>query len=170
MIIISEQKRSKVIFNKKDSTFIKFFYPKLAFRLKYLFHLRSYPGYNFKNISNLLNSLGFNTPEIIQYSKYMIKTKPIEGVSLEQHFSAFPNDKTMEQKIVNFITTIFKNKIYSGDLHFGNFLVSKNELYILDLEDYRHVKFFKRSDDEFLRRLKGKIPPQIFKAVLERLK
>lgn len=170
MIEISIQKRSKVFFDESEEVYIKYFYPKFKFKLKYFFKFRKYPGCNFKYISDTLNSLNFKTPKILEYSNYFIKTKKVDGITLDEYIKNNPNDKTMLKNFINFIVTIYFNNIYSGDLHLKNFLVSNNELYILDLEDYRHTKVLNYRKKEFLRRLKTKIPPNIYNLILEEIK
>lgn len=169
MIDVSIQKRSKVFFDKTEKVYIKYFYPKLKFKFKYFFKFRKYPGFNFKYISDTLNSLNFKTPEILEYSKYFIKTKKVEGVTLDEYIQNNPDDEIMPQNFINFIVTIYFKNIYSGDLHLRIFLVSNNKLYILDLEDYRYIKFFNYRKKEFLRRLKGKIPSNIYNQIIEKI-
>lgn len=68
------------------------------------------------------------------------------------------------------VTKLLKNNIYSGDLSFDNFFVKNNEIIVIDLEDYRKVKFFKRDRKEAIRRLYGKINEDIIEKIENNLK
>ena len=82
----------------------------------------------------------------------IISLKYIDGESL----TSFVNNSTIEErnyiatKIGEFIfTTLFKHKIFYGDIHYGNFLVKdKTTLYVMDFG------FISEIDDEFLHNLK----------------
>ncbi|MGL6025009.1 MAG: hypothetical protein ACRC0F_10380, partial [Cetobacterium sp.] len=107
---------------------------------------------------------------IVNHSKYSVETEKLDGESLEEVLNREPKNLIVINNYIDIVISLLKNNIYCGDLSFDNFIVINNEVYPFDLEDYRHVKFLKRGQDEFLRRLKGKIPPHIFEEVLERLK
>jgi predicted unusual protein kinase regulating ubiquinone biosynthesis (AarF/ABC1/UbiB family) len=82
----------------------------------------------------------------------IISLKYIDGESL----TSFVNNSTIEErnyiatKIGEFIfTTIFKYKLFYGDIHYGNFLVKdKKTLYVMDFG------FISEIDDELLHNLK----------------
>lgn len=168
MKIVSNQKRSLVYFDENNSSFIKIFKPKFINKLKYFFRLRKYPGDNFFYISKELQNLGIKTVEIIDFSHYKVITKKIAGISLDIYLQKNSN-KEIIQKYIYLVTTLLKNNIYSGDLSYDNFFVKDNEIVVIDLEDYRKVKFFKRSPEEALRRLHGKIPEIVIKQIEEKL-
>lgn len=165
MKIVSNQKRSIVYFNEKDSTYIKIFKPKFINKLKYFLRLRKYPGDNFKFISVELKKLGISTVTILNYTHYSVITEKIDGISLEKYLTIHKDSKILNDYI-NLVVTLLKNNIYCGDLSYDNFFVMNKQIIALDLEDYRKVKFFKRSSDEALRRLQGKIDD----SVLEKIK
>lgn len=161
--------RSSVFYDKSRDTFIKKFTPKLSNRIKYFFKLRKYPGQNFHYISSFLSSLNIKTPTIVKYSNYCVETKNIKGVSLEEFIKSNPINKKIIDDFTLLVITIINNNIYCGDLSLDNFMVKDNQIYVLDLEDYRHVKFFKHTKDEFLKRLKGKVPKDIFENIIKKL-
>lgn len=154
-------KRSSVFYDEIKKEYTKTFNPKFKARLKYFLKLRKYPGLNFLHISKTLNSLGIKTPTITKVSKYSITTKELNGISLEHLL----NDKNIEKKFITLIITLFRNKIYSGDLAPDNFIVVNNEIYALDLEDYKYEKFFYFNLKKALKRLKGKVPLEIYNSV-----
>ncbi|MCQ8212092.1 Mn2+dependent serine/threonine protein kinase [Cetobacterium somerae] len=161
--------RSSVFYDKNRDIFIKKFTPKISSRIKYFFRLRKYPGENFYYISTFLNSLNIKTPTVVKHLNYSVETKNIKGISLEEFIKNNPTDKDIINKFTTLVITLIDNSIYCGDLSLDNFMVKDNEIYVLDLEDYRHVKFFKHNKDEFLRRLKGKVPREIFENIIEKL-
>lgn len=170
MKIISEQKRSLVYFNEEEDTFIKIFKPKFLNRLKYLFRFRKYPGDNFFYISKELKKLEIKTVEILSYSHYKVITKNIHGVPLNIYLEKNRDNNEIIQKYIYLVTKLLKNNIYSGDLSFDNFFVKNNEIIVIDLEDYRKVKFFKRDRKEAIRRLHGKINEEIIEKIKNNLK
>lgn len=169
MKVIVRHPRSAVFFDENRDVFIKNFNPKLINRIKFFLGLRRYPGENFYYISKLLNTLNINTPPIINYSKYSVETQNVPGLSLEKALEKNSDNHIIIEQYISFILRLLENNIYCGDLKFDNFIVYKNKLYALDLEDYRHVKFFKHTNEEFLKRLKGKIPKELFEIIINRL-
>ncbi|MGL5190340.1 MAG: RIO1 family regulatory kinase/ATPase [Cetobacterium sp.] len=170
MKIIVVHPRSSVFYNSKSDTFIKTFSPKLLNRFKFFINLRLYPGNNFHYICNLLNSLNIKTPKVINYSKYHIETANLRGESLEDFLDKNPNNIEIIKKYIEIILILLKNNIYCGDLSLDNFILKNNEIYALDLEDYKHIKFSKYNRKEFLRRLEEKIPSDIYNLILEEIK
>lgn len=170
MQIISNQKRSKVYYDSKNDTYIKYFLPKWNNKLKYFFKLREYPGYNVYYISKELKKLSLNTFDVISYSKYQITMSNIHGISLREYIVKYPEkSKNILSKFCDIVVTILKNDIYSGDMAYGNFLVKNDEIYIIDLEDYRKVKFLKRDTSEAIRRMKGKVDDWVIDEIKKRL-
>ncbi|MEG2092661.1 Mn2+dependent serine/threonine protein kinase [Cetobacterium sp.] len=166
---VSKHKRSSVFYNEQTDSFIKTFSPKFKWKLKFFFRLRRYPGDNFYYISNLLNSLNIKTPKIIKHSKYFIETKNLAAMSLKEHLELNPNDTDTIEQFVNLISILMKNNIYSGDLTPRNFIFKNGDIYALDLEDYRHNTRLTFKKKNFLRRLKTKIPDEIFQLVLKKI-
>lgn len=166
MKIISKSKRSCVYYNSNNDSFFKTFSPSFRSRLKFLFHLRKYPGENFYFISKILNKLNIKTPVILNYSKYSITMSNIKGISLDIYSQENPE---ILKKYIDIIVKILSNNIYSGDLSLDNFIVYKNEIYVIDMEDYRYSKFVGRGKKEALRRLQGKISSNIFLKIKEQI-
>lgn len=161
--------RSSVFYDQSRDIFIKKFTPKLSNKIKYFFKLRKYPGQNFYYISCFLRSLNIKTPIVVKYSNYYVETKNIKGISLEKFIKNYPTNKKIIDDFTSLVVTLISNNIYCGDLSLDNFMVKNNEIYVLDLEDFRHVKFFKHTKEEFLKRLKGKIPKDIFENILKKI-
>lgn len=168
MITVVDGKRSSVFFDPKNNTYIKTFSPKLKNKIKYFLKLRKYPGENFFYISTLLKNLGIKTVEVVEYSPYRVVTKKLDGVILFDYLKENPNDENIENQYIELVTKVLKSNIYCGDLNLFNFIVSNNELYALDLEDYKYEKIPSRSQEEALRRLEEKVPPHIYKKVKDR--
>lgn len=159
MDVVCLSKRSSVFYDKKRDAFIKTFNPNIKSKIKYFFRLRKYPGYNFNYIRNVLKNMGFNVVTILEYSKYSITTENIHGISLEEYY--FSNPEIIKDYI-NLVVKLLNNGIYAGDLSLDNFIVKDNKIYIIDMEDYRYTPFILRGKKEALRRLKLKIPYDIF--------
>lgn len=152
------------IYNEQNSTYVKIFKPKMINKIKYFFHLRRYPGNNFNYISHELKKLGIETVEVINFSHYSVTTKLIDGIPLDKYLILNPSSNILN-KYIDLVLTLLKNNIYCGDLSYDNFIIKDEKLIALDLEDYRIVKFYKRGTEEFLRRLKGKIDPWVYKKI-----
>lgn len=166
MKLICEAKRSSVYYDKENDYYLKKFSPKFSKKIKYFFRLRKYPGDNFFYISNLLNSLGIDTPTIINHTKYSVITKRIDGISLEKYIELYPDQENiMLEKFSNLIIKLFSNNIYSGDLSLDNFIVSDDKIYALDLEDYRCEKFQSKGIKDGIKRLEAKVPNKVFNNV-----
>lgn len=173
MQIVSDQRRSLVYFDETNNHFIKIFKPKFINKLKYFFRLRKYPGDNFFYIAKELQKLGVKTVEIVNFSHYKVVNKNIDGISLnkylESNSNSNSNNEQILQKYVHLIFTLLKNNIYSGDLSYDNFFVKDNEIIVIDLEDYRKVKFLARTSKEAIRRMYGKIPEEIITSIVKKL-
>lgn len=169
MKIINKQKRSLVLYDEVNDTFIKYFYPKISSRIKYFFRFRKYPGENYAFISKVLNSLGINTAEILSFDKYSVITKNLNAPTLENYISTHKNSTDIINLYVNTITILLKNNIYCGDFSYDNFLIKDNKLFAIDLEDYRKVTFFKKDTKEAIRRLSGKADKEIIEQIKKNL-
>ncbi|MGL5983433.1 MAG: RIO1 family regulatory kinase/ATPase [Cetobacterium sp.] len=167
MLAVAIHKRSSVFYNSKADTFIKNFSPKFTKKVKFILKIRKYPGENFHYISKLLNSLCIKTPEIVSYSKFSIETKNLHGESLEEFLNKNSKNSYIIDKFVKIIITLLENNIYSADLSLDNFIVKDNEIYALDLEDYKHLKLFDKK--KFLRKLNAKIPEYILNSILKEI-
>ena len=167
MKIISSQRRSLVYYDDKNFTYVKIFKPKFLNKLKYFFHFRKYPGDNFNFISKELNKIGIPTVEILNFSHYSITTKQIDGIPLDKYLIKNPNSNILD-KYIDLVLLLLKNNIYCGDLSYDNFFVHSNTIVALDLEDYKIVKFCKKTPQEFLRRLEGKVDPWVFNKIKEK--
>ena len=152
--IIVNHRRCKVFFDNEKNVFTKCFYPKLENRLKYFFHLRKYPGENFKFIAEKLKTLGIKVPKITYVENYKVVTEKIEGVLLSEYLKENPNDEKTIKTFLDIIIKILKSGIYFGDFNMGNFIYSKGNIYAIDLEDYKKERFFNRGLNEAVRRLR----------------
>lgn len=167
MKIISDQKRSIVYFDEDKNLYIKNFKPKFSNRLKYFWRFRKYPGDNFSFISSELKKLNINTVEILSYSHYSVTTKKLYGVPLNEYLKF--NNNTILYEFISLVVTILKNNIYCGDLSYDNFFVVDDKIFVLDLEDYRKVRFFKRDNSEAIRRMKGKVDDWVIEEIKRKL-
>lgn len=169
MEIISNQKRSVVYYDKNKNIFIKKFKPKFSAKLKYFFRLRKYPGDNFYFISSELTKLNISTVQVLAFSHYSVTTKKLFGIPLNQYILDHSSSIILN-KFIEIICTLLENGIYCGDLSYDNFFVVNEEIYAIDLEDYRKVKFLKRDNKEAIRRMKGKVDDWVIEEVRKRLK
>lgn len=156
-LIIVDNKRTKVIYNNIDKTYKKILYPSFEKKIKYFFKIRKYPGYNCKYIYNIFIKSNIKTAEIINFDKYTITTKEIKGNKLMDELLSSNNQKgdLLLKKYINIVSKIINLDIYYGDFNFDNFIVSDEELYIVDLEDYRKdflCRFRKKSIKKRLKR------------------
>lgn len=166
---IVSHRRKDVFYDEDRKEYICVFKPKWNNRLKFFLRFRKYPGHNFKFISDELNKLGIKTPKVVAYDKYKVVTKEVVGEDLN-HYRELEKYPELWEDFVSIVVKILKADIYSGDLHYGNFIYSKGEIYLLDLEDYRKVTLCKRDNKEMIRRISGKIDAKIYQAIIERVK
>lgn len=152
------KRREEVIYNKYKRSYTKIVVPKFLKRIKFYLGLRRYPGYNVKYMVDLFNINGVKTFELLSYSKYMTETKEIVGESL---FELFQKEKNLDRikelldKYENIVAEIINIGVYYGDFNYYNFILKDNELYVIDLEDYRKDFWCRFRKKEMLRRLKN---------------
>ena len=168
--IIVKQKDRVVIYDDKKQIYIKKFHPKLKNKIKYFFRLRKYPGDNFNYVSQILNKLGIKTPEVVNYSKYHITTKEINGETLEKYFEKNKNEKIIKNYL-DILVKMLNNNIYYRDMGPGNFMYDGKDIYAIDLEGYLVDGIFTGRNTELEERLnKGLKNKEWVKYVLENLK
>ena len=157
--VIVNHKRTKVVFDTENRIYTKYFYPKFDKRLKCFLGLRKYPGRNYKYISDILEKEGIKVAEVIDFDKFMIKTKEIMGKNLSEEFinSEKERGKELINKYVEIVSKIINLGIYFGDFNFDNFIVYQNELYAIDLEDYRKDFFSTYRKKSLIKRLKRQL-------------
>lgn len=157
--VIINHKRTKVVFDTENRIYTKYFYPKFNKRLKYFLGFRKYPGRNYKYISDILEKDGIKVAEVIDFDKFMIKTKEIMGKNLSEEFinSEKERGKELINKYVEIVSKIINLGIYFGDFNFDNFIVYQNELYAIDLEDYRKDFFSTYRKKSLIKRLKRQL-------------
>lgn len=151
MEIIAKQKDSTVFYDKKNKLYIKEFYPKFEEKLKYFFRFRKYPGENFYFVAEALKKIGINAPEVVEYSKYKVVTKDIQGVILREYLK---KDDSILKDFLNTIVKILKNKIYYSDFNTNNFIVKDGKIFAIDLEGYKVGTLTFRTKEELHNRLK----------------
>ncbi|MFK4785492.1 hypothetical protein [Fusobacterium sp. MFO224] len=159
MKIIKNDKRSRVFYNTKSKEYIKYFCPKFSKRLKYFLGFGKYPGHNFKYISEILNSIGIKTVEIISFDKYKVVTEELEGISLKEALEKSNKEKSKIylEKYIGVINKLIKNEIYFADYNSDNFYIFEDEIYALDLEDYRKDCLFCFRKKNMLDKMEEKI-------------
>ena len=153
--VIVENSRSKVIYNDVEKAYTKYFYSGYSKKIKFFLKLRRYPGKNYKYISDIFEKEGIKVAEIIDFDKYMVKTKEIPGTSLLECISTNTKEKEiLIEKYIKLVSKIINLGIYFGDFHFGNFIVYNEEIYVIDLEDYKKDILSKYRKKSLLKRLK----------------
>lgn len=137
--VIVNHKRTKVVFDTEKRIYTKYFYPKFDKRLKCFLGFRKYPGKNYKCISDILEGDGIKVAEVVNFDKYSVSTKEIMGNNLSEELinSEKTRGKELINKYIEIVSKIINLGIYFGDFNFNNFIVYENELYAIDLEDYR---------------------------------
>lgn len=154
------KRKEEIVYNKEKESYTKIVIPKISKRLKYYLGLRRYPGHNVKYMVDLLNNNGINTFEILSYSKYMTETKEIKGKTL---FEVLQKEKDLViiekllDKYSEVVAKIIDLGIYFGDFNYFNFILKDEEIYVIDLEDYRKDFLCRFRKREMLRRLKEKL-------------
>lgn len=154
------QRKEEVIYNFERKSYTKVVIPKLSKRIKYYLHIRRYPGYNVKYMVKLLNDNGIKTFEILSYSKYITETKEIKGRTLFESLKNEKNLKKVEELLnqyIEIVARIINLGIYFGDFNYFNFILKDDEMYVIDLEDYRKDFLCKFRKKDMLRRLKDKL-------------
>ena len=154
--VIVNHKRTKVVFDTEKRIYTKYFYPKYDKRLKCFLGFRKYPGRNYKYISDIFEKEGIKVAEIIYFDKYMVKTREIPGTSLLEYLihNSENKKKNFIEKYIELVSKIINLGIYFGDFHFGNFIVYNDEIYVIDLEDYKKDILSKYRRKSLLKRLK----------------
>ena len=154
--VIVENSKSKVIYNDVEKTYTKYFYSEFGKKIRFFLRLRRYPGKNYKYISDIFEKEGIKVAEIIDFDKYMVKTKEILGISLLEYIKLNIDGKKeiFIEKYIELVSKIINLGIYFGDFHFGNFIVYNNEIYVIDLEDYKKDILSKYRKKSLLKRLK----------------
>ncbi len=157
--VIVSHKRTKVVYDEDKKIYTKYFYPKLNKKIKYFFKFRKYPGDNYNYITNILNTAEIRTAEILSYDKYSVTTREVKGRSLFEELmdSNKAEGKILIEKYTEIVSKIIRLGIYFGDFNFGNFIVSENEIYVIDLEDYRKDFFSKYRKKSLIKRLKRQL-------------
>lgn len=160
MKIIVDHKDRRVLYDKKRKLYIKQFKPKIKNRIKYFFRFRKYPGINFNFVAKELEKIGIFVPEIVNYSKYEVIMKDIDGQILKEYLNK-NNDKKKIKKYLDILIKILNNNIYYRDLGPGNFMYKNGEIYAIDLEGYIVRSFFsgrrKELEDRLQKGLKNDI-------------
>lgn len=157
--VIVENSRSKVVYNDLEKTYTKYFYSEFGKKIRFFLRLRRYPGKNYKYISDIFEKEGIKVAEIIDFDKYMIKTKEIPGTSLLEYIKLNIDGKKeiFIEKYIELVSKIINLGIYFGDFNFDNFIVYQNELYAIDLEDYRKDFFSTYRKKSLIKRLKRQL-------------
>lgn len=161
--IIIDGKLRKVIYDTEKKTYTKTIKCKLKKRIKFYLHLRRYPGENIKYIADLFHKNGINTFEVLSYSKYEVVMSEIEGKTLLEEIIT-NKDKERSEKLIykylDLVTRIIELGVYFGDFNFGNFIVHNDELYAIDLEDYRKDFLTRFRRKPLMKRLKRDLKRQ----------
>ena len=157
--VIVENSRSKVVYNDLEKTYTKYFYSEFGKKIRFFLRLRRYPGKNYKYISDIFEKEGIKVAEIIDFDKYSVSTKEINGKDLSEELinSERERGKELINKYVEIVSKIINLGIYFGDFNFDNFIVYQNELYAIDLEDYRKDFFSAYRKKSLIKRLKRQL-------------
>lgn len=167
---IVNHRRKEVFYDYENKKYISIFKPKFINKIKFFLRLRRYPGWNFKYISDELNKLGLKTPRILSVGKYRVETEEIKGESLKA-YKDFEKYIKYWEKYIDCVALIINAGIYCGDFNYGNFFIVDEELYLLDLEDYRKTDFIGRGKEEAIRRLKKTVKDRwIFDKIIAKIK
>lgn len=167
MELIVDLKERKVFYDHSNKVYVKEFCPSFERRLKCFFRLRKYPGENFFYVARKLNQLGIKTPEIVEYSKYKVVTKEIQGELLADYFIDNKNPD-IELKFLNIIVKVINNRMYHKDFRPGNFIICNNEIYAIDLEDYKTDVIYVWNHQELISRLRKSLKNDDWVAYIEK--
>lgn len=149
-----------IIYNKEEKTYTKKIGRKSKKLIKYWLGMRRYPGENIKYIADLFHKNGIKTFEVLSYSKFEVVMSEVEGKTLLEEIITNKDKKKSEEliyKYVEIVTKIIELGIYFGDFNFGNFIVHNNELYAIDLDDYRKDFLTRFRRKPMMRRLKREL-------------
>jgi hypothetical protein len=138
--IVKSSLRAIVTYDPEELTFTKTFKPTRFQRLKYWIHLQQYPGLNYRDIAKILDRMHVLRPTIVSCSFYNVSTKKVSGVSLYQAIRC--GDKSVVESLLaeysSVVARIISAGLYFTDFHFRNFIAHKNQIYALDLDNYRY--------------------------------
>lgn len=156
-----KREKDQIIYDKEKKTYTKIINPRLNKKIKYFFGFRKYPGENVKYISELFNRNGIKTFEIVEVSRYKTVTKEVKGKTLTEELENTSDSERINElleKYIEIVIKIIKLGVYYGDFNYYNFILNeKDELIVIDLEDYRKDFFSKYRKKEMLKRLKNKL-------------
>lgn len=138
--VIVDTKRSKVVYDEEKKIYIKYFFPKCTKKIKYFLGIRKYPGKNCEYINKVFEINKIRTAKILEVEKYKIVTQEVKGNRLSTEILTEKRENLI-QKYIELVSKIIKLNIYFGDFNFDNFIVNNQELYVIDLEDYRKDLF-----------------------------
>lgn len=156
MQLIQTGKYSSVHYDPEHDTFIKTFSPNLTDRWRYRLGIRRYPGYNFRYVAKRLSLLGIQAPDIIESKRYRLVTANVNGVPLKQ---VIQDDPALQQRYVDILVALYRDRIHCRGLHTDNFLVKDGDIIAIDLDAYKAPRVFTYPRQEFIdclsRSLKG---------------
>lgn len=154
--VIVDGAKTKVMYDSEKRVYTKTFNPDTDKKLKYILGMRTYPGENFKKISDFFNKNGIRTPKILEVGKFKIVTQELEGILFRDELHTAANERKLFllDLYIEIVAKIINLGVYFGDFNFGNFIVSNNDLWAIDLEDYRKDFFSSCRKKSLLKRLK----------------
>ncbi|ANF58806.1 hypothetical protein [Halotalea alkalilenta] len=169
MEFVQSGKYSEVHYDRSRKVFIKTFQPKLADRLRYALRIRPYPGRNFVIVAERLKALGIRVPEVLAFERYRLEMRDVEAPELR---GLILDDVALQERYVELIIKLYRDRIHCRGLHTKNFLVKDGELVAIDLDAYKAPRLIHYSGREFLTCLKRSLGgPEAFlyQRIVERL-
>jgi len=138
--IVKSSMHAIVTYDPEQGIFTKTFKPTSLQRLKYWSRLQPYPGLNYQYIAGILDTVHVLRPTIVSCSFYNVSTKQVPGVSLYQAIRCGNNSvvKALLAEYSSAVAKIIAAGLYFTDFHFRNFIVHRNKIYALDLDNYKY--------------------------------
>jgi len=136
--LVKKSRNALVFHNANLGVYKKVFTPSWWRLSRSFFHMQRYPGYHYAYIAKVLKLAGVLTPPVVEVSHLSVSTRAIDGIMLFEALLSPDSHRTniLLNKYVKTVAAIFSANLYFSDFHFRNFLVHKDELYALDLDNY----------------------------------
>ncbi|MFK4785480.1 hypothetical protein [Fusobacterium sp. MFO224] len=192
--LVKNYKNRRVIFKEKINIngeevvcYIKKYIPYRKPKKLIILGLRDDPCTHYKKIAKSLERININVVkdvitlekrETFFHRKYIVVT-PYAGESLVKYVKEFKKFKKYFIKFFDYFILMCKNKIYCTDYNLGGFLISGEDISIIDLDAYKvnkkiskrlKLKMFESLEKNYLLGNSEEEFIQFFKEQLERVK
>jgi hypothetical protein len=136
--LVKKSHNALVFYNAHLGVYKKVFTPSWWRLSRSFLRMKRHPGYHYAHIAEALKLAGISTPPVVKVSHYSVSTRAVDGILLFEALLSSDSQqiRILLKKYVKTVAAILSANLYFSDFHFKNFLVHKDELYALDLDNY----------------------------------